>query len=403
LPKIAVRTHANEVYMTWAMRRFAMPDAPVGEVTFCGLPLFHVNGQLVTGLSPFSAGGHVILGTPQGYRGEGILPNFWRLVERFRIATFSAVPTVYAGLLQVPTAGHDLSSLRMGYCGAAPMPVQGFEAFEQTTGLRILEAYGMTEGGCASSVNPPGVPPRIGSVGIPLPYHNIRIVRLKDDGSYDGDADLGEAGVIALRGPNVFEGYLNPAHNAGIWLEIDGARWFNSGDLGRMDEGGYLWLTGRKKELIIRGGHNIDPAMIEGPIYDHPDVALAAAIGRPDAHAGEVPVLYVQPKEGRALTAHMLEIHAAAHIPERAARPVDIHLLDALPVTAVNKIFKPALLMREIEGVVRREAQEAGVALGQVDVVQDSARGVVARIAPDGPADALHGALGRYTFAVDFI
>ena len=167
--------------------------------------------------------------------------------------------------------------------------------------MRIVEGYGLTEGACVSSGNPAGAEPRIGSIGIRYPYQDMRALILDGD-KYVRDAETNEIGVIAIRGPNVFAGYLDPAHNLGIWIDRDGETWLNTGDLGRQDADGYFWLTGRKKELIIRGGHNIDPKLIEEPLHRHPAVALAAAIGRPDPHAGEAPVAYVQLKEGHSVS-----------------------------------------------------------------------------------------------------
>ena len=134
-------------------------------------------------------------------------------------------------------------------------------------------------------------------------------------------AGVDEVGTILIRGPNVFWGYLDTRHNSDIWVDIGGETWLNTGDLGRQDERGYFWLSGRRKELIIRGGHNIDPKMIEDALLKHPAVAMAAAIGSPDAYAGEVPVAYVQLKSGAAVTGLELVEFAAAHIPERAAVP----------------------------------------------------------------------------------
>ena len=289
---------------------------------FCGLPLFHVNGQLVTGLSPWSRGGHVVIGTPQGYRDKAVFEQFWAIVEHYRVNAFSGVPTVYAALLQTPLGSHDVSSVEFGYCGAAPMPTELFRSSEAKTGIRILEAYGLTEGGCVSSVNPPDAEPRIGSVGLRLPYQDMTVMILDEAGAFLRFADVDEPGVLAIKGPNVFSGYVNPIHNAGLWIDCGGERWLNTGDLARQDADGYFWLTGRKKELIIRGGHNIDPKLIEEPLHRHPDVALAAAIGRPDSRAGETPVLYVQLKAGATASQTELLEYASAHIPERGASEI---------------------------------------------------------------------------------
>ncbi|WP_339530571.1 acyl-CoA synthetase [Pseudomonas mucidolens] len=402
LPKIAVRTHGSEVFNAWSMT-LCMHPRPPGQIIFCGLPLFHVNGQLVTGLMPWTHGDQVILGTPQGYRGAGVVSRFWCLVQHFRINFFSGVPTLYSALLQQPLQGQDISSLKAGLCGAAPMPVELFKAFEEKTGIPVLEGYGLTEGACVSSSNPPDGERRIGSIGLRLPYQHMRAVILDEHGLYQRQAEPEEVGVIAIRGPNVFAGYLDPAHNKSLWLDIDGQRWLNTGDLGREDQDGYFWLTGRKKELIIRGGHNLDPRQIEDVLQGHPDVALVAAIGCPDAHAGEVPVAYVQLNPGAHCTTEQLAAFAARHICERAAIPRRIVVVDALPVTAVGKIFKPALQQREIAGVVRQESASCGLGEVHVEVVQDPRRGLVAQIRCVRQRDELALRLGRYSFHVEWL
>lgn len=402
LPKIAARTHGSEVFNAWAVSAHLQPRSG-GQVIFCGLPLFHVNGQLVTGLTPWTQGDHVILGTPQGYRGEGVIPRFWEMVEHFGINLFSGVPTVYAALLQNEWQGRDLSSLRFAMCGAAPMPAELFREFERRTGVKILEGYGLTEGACVSSINPPHGERRIGSIGIRIAYQNMRAVLLDDSGEYLRDADVDEIGLITISGPNLFEGYLEERHNQGLWIDIDGQRWLNTGDLGRQDAQGYFWLTGRKKELIIRGGHNIDPKQIEEALQAHPAVALAAAIGSPDAYSGEVPVAYVQLRPGHTCNAEELESFAQLNISERAAVPKRIEILETLPLTAVGKIFKPALQQREIARVVQQEVELLCLQEIAVEVVQDGRRGLVACIRAGADEKNLARLLGRYSFQVEWL
>lgn len=402
LPKIAIRTHSSEVFNAWSMAANMQPRA-AGQVIFCGLPLFHVNGQLVTGLMPWIHGDRVIIGTPQGYRGEGVIANFWAMVQHFRINFFSGVPTVYSALLQQPAEGYDLSSLQYALCGAAPMPVELFREFEQRIGVRILEGYGLTEGACVSSSNPPDGERRIGSIGLRLAYQDMRAVILDDDGTYLRDAATDEAGVIAIHGPNVFAGYLEASHNKGVWIDIDGQRWLNTGDLGREDAQGYFWLTGRKKELIIRGGHNIDPKQIEEALQAHTAVALVAAVGSPDAHAGEVPVAYVQLTAGHSVDSAELLAFASRNIAERAAIPKRIEILDALPVTPVGKIFKPVLQQREITRVIRQEAQSIGVTELEIEAVQDARRGLVVQISAGAQREPLAQSLGRYSFQIEWL
>ncbi|NTZ05997.1 acyl-CoA synthetase [Burkholderia metallica] len=402
LPKIAMRSHGNEVANAWSAGRFLGDSIGPGKTIFCGLPLFHVNAAMVTGLLPFSRGAHVVLGTPQGYRGEGVVGRFWEIVAHHRINFFSAVPTLYAALLDVPVGDHAIGSLEYGLCGAAPMPVEVFRAFQEKTGIRILEGYGLTEATCVSSVNPPLGERRVGSIGLSLPLQAMKAVVLDAAGHYLRDCAADEEGLIVIAGPNVFAGYTDTALNAGLWIDLrDGRRWLDTGDLGRQDADGYFWLTGRRKDLIIRGGHNIDPATIEQPLHRHPAVQLAAAIGRPDAHAGELPVAYVQLKPGARATEQELEAFARQHIAERAAQPRQIRIVDAIPLTGVGKIFKPELKRRETGDALGAALAEGGVAGASVDVRAGGSGGmtvaVTLRDAQFGAA--AHAILGRYPFA----
>lgn len=389
-PKIAMRRHANEVANAWSVAQALGDGIAPGKTLFCGLPLFHVNAVLVTGLLPFSRGAHVILGTPQGWRGEGVIAHFWKMVERHRINFFSGVPTVYAALLQQPLAGRDLSSLEYGFCGAAPMPLELMRNFQERTGLKILEGYGLTEGTCVSTVNPPQGERRLASIGLRVPLQDMKAVVLDDDGKYLNDCVFDEVGVLLIRGPNVFAGYKVAVHNQGLWVDAGGGeRWLNTGDLGRQDANGYFYLTGRKKELIIRGGHNIDPAVIEQPLHQHSAVLLAAAVGRPDAHAGEVPVAYVQLKPGEAVQESELLRFAREHIAERAAIPKAIRIVSAMPLTGVGKIYKPELKLRETEDALAQALRCAGVACVSVKARIDPSRGTRVEIVLEAGADRI--------------
>jgi len=286
------------------------------------------------------------------------------------------VPTSYAGLLQVPSEGHDLSSLKYALCGAAPMPVELIHQFERKTGLTLIEGYGLTEGTCGSCANPPAGERRPGSIGLPMPYCQVAIKVLDEQGNFLREAGRNEIGNLCIRGATVFKGYLQSSKNTGIWVDGD---WFNTGDLGRIDADGYVWLTGRSKDLIIRGGHNIDPQMIEEALHKHPAVAMAAAVGKPDEKAGELPVVYVQLKPGAQASEAELLAHAAEHIPERAAIPKDAWVIDAIPLTAVGKTFKPALRFDAIGRVYQTVLAELDQRL-RVDVRSDDKRGQVAHI-----------------------
>jgi fatty-acyl-CoA synthase len=387
-PKIAMRRHANEVANAWSVGQVLGDGIGAGKTLFCGLPMFHVNAVLVTGLLPFSRGAHVILGTPQGWRGEGVITRFWEMVERHRINFFSGVPTVYAALLQQPIGGRDLGSLEFGLCGAAPMPTALMRSFEATTGLKILEGYGLTECTCVSTVNPARGERRAGSIGLRLPLQAMKAVVLDDAGVHVRDCTSGEVGVLVIRGPNVFAGYRVAEHDKGLWIETgDGERWLNTGDLGFQDADGYFHLTGRKKELIIRGGHNIDPAAIEQPLHMHPAVLMAAAVGRPDAHAGEVPVAYVQLRPGADATAEDLLGFARERVGERAAVPKAIRIVQAMPLTGVGKLFKPELKRRETEEALGDALRGAGVPCVWVRARNDPSTGTVVDVTLADGAD----------------
>jgi fatty-acyl-CoA synthase len=362
-PKLARRTHINEVVMGWMIR--AMGGLGRDTTVLCGLPLFHVNGTTVTGITPFSLGAHVVMLSPMGYRDPSVIKNFYKIVERYRANFFSAVPTVLSTLMDIPVGDSDIDSLQYAICGAAPLSVEMFKRFEAHTGMKVLEGYGLTEGACASSINPKNGERKVGSIGIRMPYQQMKVVVVDDNGRYQRDAETGEIGAVAISGPNVFKGYVEEAHNVGIWVQ-DG--WFNTGDLGRMDADGYFWLTGRKKELIIRGGHNIDPATIEEVLYRLPDVQVAAAVPQPDPHAGEVPVAYVQLAADSSMTEEDLLAYAREHIGERAAVPKAIHIVETVPLTPVGKIFKPALRWDVIERVYRKELEVLGDQVEEVSV-----------------------------------
>lgn len=394
-PKLAPHTHANEVAATFQINTAG--NMAVGDTVLVGLPLFHVNA-VFTGLSAWFGGGEVILATPQGYRTPAVMENFWALVENFDINIFSAVPTILSGLLAFPTDGHDLSSLKYAICGAAPLATELARQFEQKTGLVLLEGYGQTEGTCASTLSPRYGDRRIGAVGIRLPYMGVRIVEIDEKtGQAIRDCDTNESGCIAISGPNVFDGYKQAEQNAGQWVD-DG--WFNTGDLGRLDEDGYLWLTGRSKDLIIRGGHNIDPQMIEEVLFKHEAVADVAAVGRPDARVGELPVAYVQLKAGASISHDELMEFAKNNIHERAAIPKEIILIEAMPLTAVGKIFKPDLRNTITETVVREEISRLNAPMKDISVIVDKKFGqsVTVILASEEMTTKLSEALGQYSF-----
>ncbi len=337
-PKLVRHSHTNQVYQAWACN-LLLKSKPGTNLLF-GMPLFHVGGSLTQALSSFSAGNCLVVLSPSGWRNPAAVKNIWGLVERFKPEMLSGVPTVLAATLSIPPGDADLSSLRCAAAGGSAIPVAVGKAVQQKFKLPVVEVYGMTETSSVHTIAYLDRPIRLGSAGLPVPYSRVRIVRLDADSHFERDCAPDEIGVVIMAGPGVFSGYLNQIHNAGAF--VDGA-WVNSGDLGRLDSDGYLWITGRAKDLVIRGGHNIDPGPIEDIMFQHPAVGFAAVVGRPDAYAGELPVGYVQLKPGATVQPGELEAWVAERTPERAAVPVQIFPIDPMPLTGVGKVFKPQL------------------------------------------------------------
>ena len=337
-PKLVRHTHANQVYQAWAMN-LVLKSKPGANLLF-GMPLYHVGGSLTQALSTLSNGSCLVVLSGAGWRNPASIKNIWGLVERFKPETLSSVPTVLAAAFAIPPGNADISSLRYAAGGGSAIPVAVGKAIQDKFGLKVLEVYGMTETSSVQTMAFPDRSIRLGSVGLPVPYSRVRIVKLNDNGRIERDCAVDEIGVVIMAGPGVFGGYLNEMHNKGAF--VDGY-WVNSGDLGRLDNDGFLWITGRAKDLVIRGGHNIDPAPVEEILFQHPAVGLAAVVGQPDAYAGELPVGYVQLKQGATVAAGELEAWVRERTPERAAVPVQIFQVDPMPLTGVGKVFKPQL------------------------------------------------------------
>jgi fatty-acyl-CoA synthase len=356
-PKVAAHTHANQ--LACAQGIVQCSGLAPGEGVLGGLPLFHVNALIVTGIAPMFSGTRVVWPGPAGYRDKALYARFWQIIEHYQITAMSAVPTVYGTLAQVPVDA-DISTLRLPIVGAAPLPASVREDFAAHTGRHLLEGYGLTEATCASTWTRPGEE-RPGSVGRVLPGQQVKAVRIGEAGSW-ADCAPGQTGELVIGGPAVFAGYVTDPALGGPRVSRDGIvrdGWLDTGDLGSVDAGGFVSLTGRAKDLIIRGGHNIDPRVIEEALLRHPGIRGAVAVGRPDRHSGEVPVAYVVPAgPGRFDEADLLA-WAAGAIDEPAARPKHIYPIDAIPLTEVGKQFKPALA---VDAAVRAITEALAVA-----------------------------------------
>jgi fatty-acyl-CoA synthase len=348
LPQLVPLTHGNQVYQAWGMA--LMFRTRPASTLLMGLPLFHVGGALTHGLQQLCAGGTLVVLSAAGWRNKNAMPNIWKLVDHYRPEVLAGVPTVLGAVLNVPMEGADVSSIRTVSGGGSTIPVPVADAFQHRFGLPVLETYGMTEASSCHTISYPERPVYLGSVGHALPYSRVRVVEVDDKGKLLRECPTGKIGVVTMAGPGVFSGYVTGAPDA-PFVEPG---WVNSGDLGRIDAHGYVWITGRAKDLIIRGGHNIDPLGIEEVLYEHPAVAVAALVAEPDGYAGELPVAYVELKPGMDVQPAELLKWAAARTPERAAVPTQLYLIDKIPLTAVGKVFKPALRTDAAERAVRR-------------------------------------------------
>jgi fatty-acyl-CoA synthase len=377
-PKLVKVTHRGLVYKCWAAT--VLMAHTTDDVIFADYPMFHIAGFLGRGILPVAHGMTIAIPTPLGARDKRFVQNYWRLVEKFGVTVFSGVPTTLAALAKTPPGDADLSSLRRyATTGSTALPVTVAEEIERMIGIRLLLTYGATEYCQNVTQAPRDGETRYGSAGIRLPYTQIKIVELDGGGRVTRECAAGEIGVVIVQSPGNTPGYVDPRTDAGFFT-ADG--WINSGDLGRLDDAGYLWLTGRAKDLIIRGGHNIDPSVIEETLLKHPAVLLAAAVGRPDSYAGEVPVAYVQLVDGACIDAEALRLFVRETIPERAAAPVEITILDELPLTDVRK---PAKAQLRHDAARRELARALAMALGDAAIIEvtvgpDAVSGTLATI-----------------------
>ena len=326
-PKGVMLDHANAEAMSSTMaQHFALTER---DHCLLVLPLFHVNAIMVSALASFRSGGQLsIVGSFSASR-------FFEQVERLHPTYFSAVPTIYALLASLPDdVRPDTSSLRFVVCGAAPVSAELLDRCEQRFGFTMVEGYGLTEGTCASACNPVDGVRKLGTVGPALPGQRIEI--RGEDGA---TLPAGEVGEVVIAGPTVMRGYLGKPEATAETL-VDG--WLRTGDVGRLDEDGYLTIVDRVKDMIIRGGENIYPKEIEAVLTAVPGVLEAAVVGRPDDLLGESPVAYVSLYPDARVSDEDLLEHCRRHL-TRVKVPERIEILDGLPKNPVGKTDKPTL------------------------------------------------------------
>lgn len=352
-PKLAQLTHKqiSAAAFGFAELYALTPD----DMVINGLPLFHVGGSLDLGLGALARGAGNLIPTPTTFRNPKVMQNHWQIAVDHGATITSGTPTTLGAWLAAPGETPDTGKLDLCISGGAVLPKAIAEGFEDRFGIKVSQTYGMTE---ASGLIAAG--PRRGTIpghvaGLRAPYLEIRASIPGPDGQPTTDCSAGREGLLLVRGPNVFSGYVDPAHNKGVVLE---GGWLNTGDLGKVSSSGVVEITGRAKDAIIRSGHNIDPGIIEDALLTHGAVEAAAAVGEPDAYAGEIPVAYVQLKPGAEASEADLAKHVRPLISERPAIPKSIRILPVLPLTAVGKVFKPELRDDAAINAVQRVANE---------------------------------------------
>ena len=398
MPKVAQHKASGMLFNGWSSATLLFSER---DCLICPLPLFHVYAAYPIFMTCLLSGAHMVLPTPQGYRGDGVFQNFWKLVEHWGVTFMVTVPTAITQLLQVKVDA-NIDTLRFALCGSSPLSTSQFKQFQDQTGLKILEGYGMTEATCMISVNPPDGDRRVGSVGIRYPYTEVRILECDQNGKIQKKCAVGEVGEICVSNPGIIAGetYTDPDRNKGLFVE---KKFMRTGDLGRFDKDGYLWITGRAKDLIIRGGHNIDPSIIEETISSHPSVAMVGAIGQPDVGKGELPCAYVQLNEGENITSEELLAFCENKIVEKAALPKYIEVIEEMPLTAVGKIFKPDLRKKAISRVFNESLSDANVEGSVISVVEHPKEGLKAHVKSPDSSENIDKILGSYTIGWELV
>jgi len=366
-PKLAQHLHSNQLHAAWGAVQ--MYDLKESDVILNGFPMFHVAGAFVYGLSALLSGAEIVIPTLLGMRNTAFVQRYWDFVERHRVTFLSAVPTVIATLLGLGGKDDQRISVRALFTGGSPLPSELATAFEKKYSIPVRNILGMTECAGVVSIEPFKAPRTPGSCGLPLPFSKVKAV---DSNGEECPADT--TGILRLKGPNVGPGYTDPRRNTGTFTH-DG--WLITGDIGHVDAEGRVFVTGRAKDVIIRGGHNIDPQMIEEALLQHPDVLMAAAVGAPDEYAGELPVAYVSLRPEANVSLEVLSEFASERITERPAYPKRIEVLSSIPLTAIGKVYKPHLRMLATQHVLTQRLTKAGL-IDRVDVsVEDSGRGLM--------------------------
>lgn len=336
LAKGAHLTHRNLAANALQIKSWLIDLEEGTETGLAVLPFFHSYG-MSTCLNLSLVTGSTLILVPQFSR-EEIL----KLIEREKPTLMPGVPTLYIALINAPDLGkYDLSSIRICISGAAPLPLEVQNRFEKLTGGRLREGYGLTETSPVTHCNPIYGRSKPGSIGVPFPGTEAKIVDLADPAV---EMPAGEIGQLAVRGPQVMKEYINQPEET---AEVFHGDWFLTGDIARMDEEGYFYIVDRKKDMIIAGGFNIFPREIEEVLFSHSKIEEACAVGIPHDYRGETVKAYIVLREGESMS----EEEIVQFCRENLARykvPKMIEFRDELPKTMVGKVLRRALVEEEL-------------------------------------------------------
>ena len=338
IPKGAELTHRNVVSNAVAGSYWSHSKKGE-EISIGALPFFHSYGMTaVMNMTIATGGAMVLIIDPRD------VLHIMGSITKHKATFYSAVPSSYARINTHPDLRKfDLSSVRVCLSGAAPLPLKVQETFQEITGARLVEAFGMTESSPATHTNPLDRN-KIGTIGIPWPDTDVRIV---DIDSGEEELPQGEIGEMIMQGPQVMKGYWHmPTETANMLREhpsIGPGKWLHSGDIAFMDEEGYFRIVDRKKDMIICGGYNVYPRNIEEVLYQHPAVKEAGVVGMTDEFRGEIVIAFIVLKEGMSATEQEIIDHCAENLAKYKV-PSKVIFRDTLPMTAVGKVLRRELV-----------------------------------------------------------
>ena len=336
ISKGCILTHKNLIANTLQCESWFVDAIEGKEIVLSALPFFHVFGMTVVMLYSVQSGYNMVL-MPK-FEVESAL----KLIKKHKPTIFPGVPTIYAAINNYPNVeDYDLSSIKYCISGAAPLPVEVCKRFEELTGAKLVEGYGLSETSPVTHCNPFEGLRKIGSIGIPFPDTDCRIMELEKGGK---EMSVGEVGELAISGPQVMKGYWNKPEETKNVLR-DG--WCYTGDIAKIDDDGYFYIVDRKKDMIISGGFNIYPREVEEVLYEHPKVIEAAVIGIPDPKYGESVKAFISVKEGEKLSEEEIMQFCRENLAKYKI-PKSVEFRKEMPKTLVGKVLRRVLVEEEL-------------------------------------------------------